>query len=79
MSLKYSCPKTLEKNCGRPVFLEELQVTRNVSKVSLYFNKIPNSLRQVLQTYSEKHILQFTFGRNIHVTEKIPPEAVGKG
>ena len=42
-----------EKNCGRPAFLEELQAARNFSKVSLHFNKIPNSLRQVLQTYSE--------------------------
>ena len=42
-----------EKNCGRPVFLEELQVARSFSKVSLYFKKIPNSLRQVLQKYSE--------------------------
>ena len=71
MSLKYSCPKTLEKNCGRPVFLEELQVTRNVSKVSLYFNKIPNSLRQVLQTYSEICIF-------LCATKNSPPEAVDK-
>ena len=53
MFLKYSCQKTLKKNCVRPVFLEELQAARNFSKVSLHFNKIPNSLRQVLQTYSE--------------------------
>ena len=53
MFLKYSCQKPLKKNCGRPVFLEELQAARNFSKVSLHFNKIPNSLRQVLQTYSE--------------------------
>ena len=51
--LKYSCQKPMKKNCGRPVFLEELQAARNFSKVSLHFNKIPNSLRQVLQTYSE--------------------------
>ena len=44
-------------NCGRPVFFEELQAARNFSKVSLHFNKIPNSLRQILQTYSE--IMQF--------------------
>ena len=53
MFLKYSCQKPLKKNCGRPVFLEELQAARNFSKVSLHFNKIPNSLRQVLQIYSE--------------------------
>ena len=46
-------PETCEKNCGRPVFLEELQATRNFSKASLHFNKIPNSLKQVLQTYSQ--------------------------
>ena len=40
-------------NCGRPVFLEEFQIAINFSKVSLHFNKIPNSLRQILQTYSE--------------------------
>ena len=51
MFLKYSCQKPLKKNCGRPVFLEELQAARNFSKVSLHFNKIPNSLRQFLQTY----------------------------
>ena len=45
--------ETFEKNCGRPVFLEELQAARSFSKVSLHFNKIPNSLRQILQTYSE--------------------------
>ena len=45
------------KNCGRLAFLEELQAARKFSKVSLHFNKIPNSLRQVLQTYSEICIL----------------------
>ena len=53
MFLKYSCQKPVKKNCERPVFLEELQAARNFSKVSLHFIKIPNSLRQVLQTYSE--------------------------
>ena len=54
MFLKCSSQKPLKKNCGRPVFLEELQAAaRNFSKVSLHFNKIPNCLRQVLQTYSE--------------------------
>ena len=43
----------MKKDCGRPVFLEELQTARNFSKVSLHFNKISNSLRQILQTYSE--------------------------
>ena len=57
MYLKYSCQKTVKKNFGRPLFLEELQAARNFSKVSLHFNKIPNSLRQVLQTYSEMCIL----------------------
>ena len=45
--------ETFQKNCGRPVFLEELQTARHFSKVSLYLNKIPTSLRRVLQTYSE--------------------------
>ena len=53
MFLNYSCQKTL-KNCERPVFLEELLAARNISrKVSLHSNKIPNSLREFLQTYSE--------------------------
>ena len=43
----------MKKTFGRPVFLEELQAGRNFSMVSLHFNKIPISLRQVLQTYSE--------------------------
>ena len=51
--LKYSCQKPMKKNCGRPVFLEELQSARNISKAFLHFNKIPCSLRQILQTYSE--------------------------
>ena len=53
MFLKCSCQKILKKNCGRPVFLQELQAVRNFSKVSLDFNKIPNSLSQVLQACSE--------------------------
>ena len=54
MFLKYiQLSETFEKNRGRPVFLEELQAARSFSKVFLYFNKIPNYLRQVLQTYSE--------------------------
>ena len=53
MFLKYICQKFSKKNCGKPVFLEELQAARNCSNVSLHFNKIPNSLRQILQTYSE--------------------------
>ena len=62
--------ETYEKNCGRPLFLEELQDARNFSKVSLHFNKISNSLRQILQTYSEIFIFC--------VLQKSPPEAVGK-
>ena len=53
MFFKYSCQKALKKNCGRPVFLEEFQAAINFSKVSLHFNKIPNSLRQVLQICSQ--------------------------
>ena len=34
-------------------FLQELQAARNFSKVFLHFNKMPNSLTQVLQMYSE--------------------------
>ena len=34
-------------------FLQEFQAARNFSKVSLHFNKMPNSLRQVLQMYSQ--------------------------
>ena len=60
----------MEKNCGRPVFLEELQAARNFLKVSLHFNNIPNSLRQIFQAYSEICIFC--------VLQKSPPEAVGK-
>ena len=53
---------------GRPVFLGELQAARNSSKVSLDFNKIPNSLRsmhfcapkKVLQKQSAKTDLKVT-------------------
>ena len=45
--------ETFLKNCVRPAFLEQLQAARNLSKISMHFNKIPNSLRQVMQTYSE--------------------------
>ena len=70
MFLKYNCQKTLKKNCGRPVFLEELQAATNFSKVCLHFNKISNSLRHILQAYSE--ICIFLCVKNF------PPEAVGK-
>ena len=51
--VKYSFQKPVKKNCGRPVFVEELQAARNFTKVFLHSNKIPNSLRQVLQAFSE--------------------------
>ena len=70
MFLKYSCQKPVKTNCGRPVFLEELQAARNFLKVSLHFNKIPNSLRQVLQIYSQIFIFC--------VPQKGPPEAVSE-
>ena len=71
MFLKYiQLSETFEKNRGRPVFLEELQAARNFSKVSRHFNKIPNSLRQVLRKYSEICIFC--------VPQKSPPETVGK-
>ena len=57
----------MKKNRGRLVFLEEL-AARNLSKVSLHFNKIPNFLRQVLQAYSEICIFC--------VLKNCPPEAV---
>ena len=71
MFLNFSCQKPMKKNRGRLVFLEELQAAKNVSKVSLNFNKIPDSLRYVLQTYSEiciffvlqKKVLQKQFAR----------------
>ena len=71
MFLKYSCQKPVKKNCERPVFLEELQAARNFSKVSLHFIKIPNSLRQVLQTYSETCIFCV-------LQKKYSPEAIGE-
>ena len=72
MYLKYSCQKTVKKIFGRPLFLEELQAARNFSKVFLHFNKIPNSLRQVLQTYSEMCIFLCA------AKKKSPPGAVSK-
>ena len=53
MFFKYSCEKPLKKTGGRPVFLEDFQAAINFSKASLHFNKVPNSLRQVLQIYSQ--------------------------
>ena len=53
MFLKDGCQKTLKKNCGKSGYLEKLQAAINFSKVSLHFKEIPNSLRQVLQKYSE--------------------------
>ena len=50
MFLKYSCQKPVKTNCGKIIFLEELQAARNFSEASLHFNKVPNSLRGVLQT-----------------------------
>ena len=40
--LKYSCQKNLEKKCGTQYFQKSWQAARNFSKVSLYFNKMPN-------------------------------------
>ena len=38
------------------MFLDELQAAKNCPNVSLHFNKIPNSLRHILQTYPEIRI-----------------------
>ena len=70
MFFKHSCQKPLKKNCGRPVLLEEFQAAIKFSKVSLQFNKIPNSLRQALQIYSQICIFC--------VPQKSPPEAVSE-
>ena len=70
MFFTYNCQKSLGKNCGRPVFLEEFQTATTLSKVSLHFKKIPNSVRQVLEIYSEVCIFC--------VPQKRPPEAVSK-
>ena len=70
MFLKYNFSETCKNFSGRLVFLEEQQAARNISKVSLHFNKITNFLREVLQTYSE--ICFFC------VLQKSPPEAFGK-
>ena len=71
MFLKYSFQKLVKKNCGKTLFLEEFQAARNFSKVSLHLNKVPNSLRQVLQTYSEICIF-------LCAAKQTPPEAVDK-
>ena len=70
MFLRYSCQKPIKKNYGRTVFLEELQAARNFPKVSLNFNKIPNSLRRILLTYSKICIFV--------CYKKSPIEAFGK-
>ena len=70
MFLKCSYEKTLEKNCGRPLFLEELKVARNVWKVSPHFKKTPDSFRKVLYPYSEICIFC--------VLKNCLPEAVGE-
>ena len=62
MFLKFSCQKPMKKKL--------LETARNFSKVSLHFNKIPNTLRQILQVHSEICIFC--------VLQKSPPEAVGK-
>ena len=51
--IKLSIKAPLKKNCGRPVFLEEFQTAIIFSKFSRHFNKIPSSLREFLQIYSE--------------------------
>ena len=53
MFLECSCQKPVKNFFGKSIFLEELQAARNFSKVFLNFDKIPISLREVLQTYSE--------------------------
>ena len=60
----------MKKKCGRPVLLEEFPSAINFSKVSVHFNKIPNSLWQVLQIYSKICIFC--------VPQKSHPEAVSK-
>ena len=82
MLFKYSYQKPLKKNFGRPVFLGEFQAAINFSKVSLHFNKIPNSLRQVLQIYSEtciflyhKKVLQ---KQSVKINLKVTGKSCGK-
>ena len=42
------------QSCGSvPKIFTRVPGCKNFSKVSLHFNKMPNSLRQVLQMYSE--------------------------
>ena len=70
MFLRYSCQKPTKKNYGRTAFFEELLAARNFPKVSLNFNKIPNSLRQILQKYSKICIFVYY--------KKSPTEPSGK-
>ena len=70
MFLKTVVRELWKKICGRPVVLEELQTVRNFSKASLDFNKIPNTVRQVLRTCSELCVFC--------VLKNCPPEAVGE-
>ena len=88
MFFKYSCQKTLKHFFGRPVFLEEFQAAINFSKVSLHFNKIPNSFsftdifRKMHFLCTTKKVLQDKFYRYIQKNaffvyrKESPPEAV---
>ena len=72
----------MQTNYGRPVFLKEFQAAINFLKVSPLISKIPNSLKQVLQIYSEiyifcvpqKKILQ---NQSAKVSVKVPGESYG--
>ena len=71
----------------RPAFLEEFQDEINSSKVSLHFNKTPNSLRQVLQTYY-RHIQKYALfvhhkkkvlqKQSVKINLKEPGQSCGK-
>ena len=64
--LKIQFSETFEKKLWKTSIFR--RVARSFSKVFLHFNKISNSLRQVLHTYSEIGIFC--------VPQKSPPEAV---
>ena len=70
MFFKYSCEKTFEKKLWKTSIYRRNSGFNKFFKGFPAFNKVPNSLRQVLQIYSQ--ICNFC------VPQKSPPEAVSK-
>ena len=55
----------LKRNYGRTAFLKELQAAKNLSKVSMHFNKIRNSLRNIHFLCATKYSPPEVFDRRL--------------